>query len=72
MELIDDFEQLDYIENDALVIAQAFINGWSDWNEDEVLKKACDWYGYDYDFVWLTLRVLMGPAVVYTVTGKSV
>lgn len=65
-------EELDYVETDALAVAQAFVNGWPDWNEDYLLKRACDFHGYDCDFVWLALRVLMGPAVVYIKTGKSV
>lgn len=61
-----------FAEQDALECAARFINGWQDWNEDEVLKMACDHAGHDYDFAWLMTRVLFGPAVVYLSTGKSV
>ena len=69
--MISDME-LDFAERDALECADRFLNGWQDWNEDEVLKMACDHTGDDYDLAWLMTRVLFGPAVVYLSTGKSV
>lgn len=65
-------EELDYVETDALDCAHRFMTGWQDWNEDNVLKMACDFHGHDYDFAWLAIHVLFGPAVVHVATGKSV
>ena len=65
-------EELNYVEDDAISSATSFLNGWPNWNEDEVLKLACDYHGHDYDFAWLAIRVLFGPAVVWLKTGKSV
>lgn len=65
-------EELDFIEQDTINSALSFLNGWQDWNEDGVLKMACDYHGHDYDFAWLATRVLFGPAVVYVATGKTV
>ena len=65
-------EELDYVEMDALDCAHRFMTGWPDWNEDDVLKLACDYHGHDYDFAWLATRVLFGAAVVHVSTGKSV
>lgn len=59
-------------EVDALECATRFLSGWQDWNEDDVLPFACDYHGYDHNFFWLMNRVLLGPAVVYLSTGKTV
>ena len=64
--------ELRFAETDALENAERFLNGWPDWNEDNILKIACDLAGHDYDFTWLLSRVLFGPAVVYVATGKTV
>ena len=69
-ELIDD--DLQYAEEVSLNCANRFLNEWQDWNEDDVLKLACDYHGVDYDFTWLASHVLFGSAVVYLKTGKSV
>ena len=69
-ELTDD--ELNYAEQDTIECVERFMCGWQDWNEDNVLKMACDFHGHDYDFAWLATRVLFGPAVVYFLTGKSV
>lgn len=68
----NDFEQMDFVERSTLGCAGMFLTGWQDWNEYEVLKMACDWHGYDYDFCYLAGLVLFGPAVVHLTTGKSV
>ena len=70
-ELLTD-EDLDFAESDALDSANRFLNEWQDWNEDDVLKLACDYHGSDYDFAWLATRVLFGPAVVWLKTGKAI
>ena len=65
-------EELIYAEDEAINAARNFLSGWQDWNEDDVLPFACDYHGFDHDFVWLASRVLFGPAVVHVATGKSV
>jgi hypothetical protein len=64
--------ELEFAERDAIECADRFLNGWPDWNEDNVLRMACDHAGHDYDFAWLMTRVLFGPAVVWLKTGKAV
>ena len=65
-------EELVFVEDDALECAERFLSGNPDWNENYVLDLACDYHGYDRDFVWLTSKVLFGPAVVHLATGKTV
>ena len=64
--------ELDIGESGALECADRFLNDWADWNEDAALKMACNRAGHDYDFAWLLIRVLFGPAVVWLKTGKAV
>ena len=63
--------ELDYAEDAAINNAARFLCERDDWNEDDVLKISCDWYGFDYDFVWLTSRVLFEPAVWFLKTRQT-
>ena len=65
-------EELDFVEIDVLECAERFLTGCQDWNECDILPYACDYHGYDTDFIWLASQVLFGPAVVHVATGKSV
>jgi hypothetical protein len=65
-------EEKNFAESISEQSAIRFMTGWQDWNEDQVLPLACDWHGYDHDFVWLASKVLFGPAVVHVATGKTV
>ena len=42
-------EEKNFAENISRESALRFMNGWQDWNEDQVLPLACDWHGYDQD-----------------------
>ena len=64
-------DEMDYAEYVAMGNAMRFLSQWDDWNEDNVLEMACDWHGFDYDYVWLTSRVLFEPAVWKLSTGKT-
>lgn len=64
-------EELAFAESVALDNALRFMTGWQDWNEDNVLPHACDYHGYDQDFVWLASRVLFEPAVWSVATGRT-
>jgi len=56
---------------DALMSAKLFLDGWDRWNmPDEVLNETCSQNKLDADLVYLTSRVLFGPAVIALSTNK--
>jgi hypothetical protein len=54
----------------ALNAADNFLTGDPDWNDDDFVQLYCMKHDYDFDFMWLAMRVLFAPAVWYTKTGK--
>lgn len=60
-----------YAEDFALDSALRFLMG-QPWNVDEDICQLSDTDGLDGELIWLTTKVLFGPAVVHIATGKSV
>jgi hypothetical protein len=68
MELIEDYDQLQYAEEEVLYSAFLFLNGEQDWNNDVQVDDVCHLMDFDCDFVWLAKRVLFEDAVRFMLT----
>jgi len=63
--------ELAYAEDFALNSALMFLLG-QRWNVDHDICHLSDNEGLDGELIWLTTRVLFGPATVYLATEKAV
>lgn len=64
--------EIELAEEMALESAFRFIMLMPRWNDDDLICRMAKDDGLDGNLVWLTRQVLMGPALVYITTGKTV
>lgn len=63
--------ELNYAEDFTLNSALMFLLG-QPWNIDHDICHLAENEGLDGDLIWLTTRVLFGPATVHLATGQAV
>jgi len=64
--------EIEIAEEMALESAFRFIMLMPRWNDDDLICRMAEDEGLDGNLIWLTRQVLMGPALVYITTGKTV
>ena len=64
--------EIELAEEMALESAFRFIMLMPRWNDDDLICRMAEEEGLDGNLIWLTRQVLMGPALVYITTGKTV
>ena len=62
----------EYAEYITEMAAKEFLEGDDNWNKENAVRRMCDHYGLDSDFVMFASYVLFGPAVWFAKTGKCI